>query len=78
MYSRLMPLFPAKFDEFFRFELTSIVSSETLQFPTGLVFDHCEPIGEDREHQIFGSDGVSPYLPSRVVNKGDEVRSTTE
>ena len=36
--------FPPKFDEFFRFELTSIVGSETFQFPTGLVFDHCEPI----------------------------------
>ena len=56
----------------------AIVSWETLQFPTGLVFDHCEPIGEDREHPIFGSDGVSPHLPSRVINKTDEVRSTVE
>ena len=38
---------------FIRFELTSVVGSETFQFPTGLVFDHCEPIGEDREHPIF-------------------------
>ena len=54
--------FPAKFDKFIRFELTSVVGSETLQFPTGLVFNHCEPIGEDREYPIFGSDGVSPHL----------------
>ena len=59
--------FPAEFDEFFRFELTSIVGSETLQFPIGLVFD-----------PIFGSDWVSPHLPSRVVNKADEVRCTTK
>ena len=65
--------FPAKFDEFFGFKFTSIVGSETFQFPTGLVLDHCEPIGEDREHPIFGSDWVSPQLPSRVVNKADEV-----
>ena len=70
--------FPAEFNKFIRFELTSIVGSETLQLPTGLVFNHCELIGEDREHTIFGSDGVSPHLPSRVVNKTDEVRSTTE
>ena len=75
---RILHAFPAKFDEFFRFKLTSIVGSETLQFLTGLVFDHCEPIGEDREHPIFCSDRVSPHFPSRVVNKADEVRSTTE
>ena len=61
--------FPAKFDEFFRFELTSIVGSETFQFLTGLIFDHWEPFGEDREHLIFGSEWVSPHLPSGVVNK---------
>ena len=65
--------FSAEFDKFIRLELTSIVGSKTLQFLTGLVFDHCERIGEDREHPIFGSDGVSPHLPSRVVNKTDEV-----
>ena len=61
-----------------RSDLTSNVGSETLQLPTGLVFDHCEPIGEDREHPIFGSDGVGPHLPSRVINKTDEVRRTIE
>ena len=71
-------MFPAKFDEFFKLELSSIVGLETFEFPTGLVLDHCTPIGEDREHPIFGSDGVSPHLPSRVVNKVDEVRSTAE
>ena len=70
--------FPTKFDEFFRLELSSIVTSETFQFPTGLIFNHCKLIREDREHPIFGSDGVSPYLLSRVVNKHDEVRSTAE
>ena len=68
------------FDKFFRLELSSIVGSETFQFPTGLVFDHCKPFGEDREHPIFGSDGVSPHLPSRVesILGSDEVRSTAE
>ena len=78
VYSRLMPRSRQKFDEFIRFNLTSIVGSETLQFPTGLVFDHCEPIGDYREHTIFGSDGVSPHLSSRAVNETDKVRSTTE
>ena len=63
--------FPVKFDKFVRFELTSIVSSETFQLPTGLVFDHCEPIDEDREHPIFCFDRVSPHLPSRVINKAE-------
>ena len=67
--------FPAKFDEFFRLELSPVIGSETFQFQTGLIFDHCELVGEDREHPIFGSDGVIPHLPSRVVNKTDEVRS---
>ena len=58
--------------------LSSIVGSETFQFPTCLVFDHCEPIKEDLEHPIFGSDGLSPHLPSRVINKTDEIRSTAE
>ena len=71
-------VFPAKFDEFVKLELSSIIGSETFQFPNGLVFDYCKPIGEDREHPIFGSDGVIPHLPSRVVNKTDEVRGTTE
>ena len=65
--------FPTKFDEFFRLEFSSVVGSETFQFPTGLIFDHCKPFKEDQEHPIFGSDGVSPHLPSRVVNKIDEV-----
>ena len=64
--------FPEKCDEFSRLGLSSIVGSKTFQFLTGLVFDYCEPIGEDREHPIFGSDGVSPHLPSRVGNKFDE------
>ena len=68
----------AKFDEFFRLELSPVVSSETFQFLTGLIFDHWGPVGEDREHPIFGSDRVSPHLPSGVVNKTDEIRSTTE
>ena len=70
--------FPAKFDKIIRFELTSIVGSETFQFRTGLVFEHCEPITEDREHPIFGFDGVSANLPSRVVNNTNEVRGTSE
>ena len=67
--------FSTKFDEFFRLELSSIVGSETFQFPSGLIFNHCEPIGEDREHPIFGSYGVSPHLPSRVFNKINEVEA---
>ena len=66
--------FLTKFDEFFRLEFSSIVGSETFQFPTGLILDHCKPFGEYREHPIFGSDGVSPHLPSRVVSKTDKVR----
>ena len=70
--------FLAKFDEFFRLKLSPVVNSETFQFPTSLIFDHCEPVGEDREHLIFGSDGVSPHIPSRGVIKNDEILSTTE
>ena len=71
-------VFPGKFEEIFRLEFSSVVGAETFQFPTGLVFDHCEPIGEDPEHSIFGPDGVNPHLPSRVANKTEEVRGTTE
>ena len=69
---------PTKFDEFFRLEFSFVVGSETFHFLTGLIFDHCKPFGKDREHLIFGFDGVSPHLPSRVVNKTDEVRGTAE
>ena len=54
----------AKFDEFFRFELSLVVDLKAFPLSTGLVFDHGEPVGEDREHPIFSFDWMSPHLPS--------------
>ena len=70
--------FLEKFDEFFRFELSPVVSSKTFQFSTELILDQGEPIEEDREHPIFSSDKISPLLLSWVVNKTNEVQSTVE
>ena len=56
--------FSAKFDEFFRFELSPIVGSKAFQLSTRLIFCHGEPIGEDGEHPIFSSDRITPHLPS--------------
>ena len=61
--------FSAKFDEFVRIELFPVVGSKAFQLSIELIFDHGEPIVEDREHPIFSSDRVSPYLPTRVVNE---------
>ena len=54
----------AKIDEFFRIELPSIVGSKAFQLSTRLIFDHGKLVGEDRERPIFGSDRISPHLPS--------------
>ena len=56
--------FSAKFDEFVRIELFPVVGSKAFQLSTRLVFDHGELVGEDREQPIFGSDRISPHLPS--------------
>ena len=45
--------FSANFDEFFRFELSPIVGLKAFQLLTGLIFDHGEPVKEDREHLIL-------------------------
>ena len=39
--------FLAKFDKFFKFELSPVEGSKAFQLSTGLIFDHGEPIGED-------------------------------
>ena len=52
----------AKFDEFLRLELSLVIGSKAFQLSTGLIFDHCELVGEDREHPIFGSDRIRPHL----------------
>ena len=56
--------FPAKFDKFFRLELSPVVGSKAFQLSTGLIFDHGESIREDRDGPIFSSDRISSHLPS--------------
>ena len=60
----LIVVFSAKRDEFVKFELFPVVNAKAFQLSTGLIFDHGEPVGEDREHPIFGLDWISPHLPS--------------
>ena len=70
--------FSAKFDEFVRIELFPVVGSKAFQLSIELIFDHGEPIVEDREHPIFSSDQISPHLPNGVIDKANKIQSTTE